>query len=59
MIERRDVREKGQRTEDRRARRKEGWMNGARDGHEAQLHTAMNLLYLARRTKSLVSTFSF
>ena len=49
------MREKGQRTEDRQARRKEGWM----DGHEAQLHMTMNLLYLARRTKSLVPIFSF
>lgn len=53
------MREKGQRTEDRRARMNEGWMDGARDGHEAQLRMAMNLLYLARRTKSLVSTVSF
>ena len=57
MISRRNVgvREKGQSTEDRQARRKEDWM----DGHEAQLHTTMNLLYLARRTESLVPIFSF
>lgn len=53
------VREKGQRTEDRQARRKEGWMDGARDDHEAQLHMTMNLLYLAHRIKSLVPIFSF